>query len=57
MDSKFLRFVNGLRRNSGFFFVLSFLVFSNFSYFEEDFWIFWGRIVNEWEDVCKKKEK
>lgn len=30
---------------------------SNLSHLEEDSWILWGRIVNEWEDVRKKKEK
>ncbi|XP_028299498.1 ecotropic viral integration site 5 protein homolog isoform X5 [Gouania willdenowi] len=56
-DSKSLRSMNGSRRNSGSSLVSSSSASSNLSHLEEDTWILWGRIVNEWEDVCKKKEK
>ncbi|XP_052455473.1 EVI5-like protein isoform X1 [Carassius gibelio] len=56
-DSKSLRSVNGSRRNSGSSLVSSSSASSNLSHLEEDTWILWGRIVNEWEDVRKKKEK
>ncbi|XP_077680912.1 ecotropic viral integration site 5 protein homolog isoform X5 [Eretmochelys imbricata] len=56
-DSKSLRSVNGSRRNSGSSLVSSSSASSNLSHLEEDSWILWGRIVNEWEDVHKKKEK
>ncbi|XP_051569135.1 EVI5-like protein isoform X2 [Myxocyprinus asiaticus] len=56
-DSKSLRSVNGSRRNSGSSLVSSSSASSNLSQLEEDAWILWGRIVNEWEDVWKKKEK
>ncbi|XP_042581802.1 ecotropic viral integration site 5 protein homolog isoform X5 [Cyprinus carpio] len=56
-DSKSLRSVNGSRRNSGSSLVSSSSASSNLSHLEEDSWILWGRIVNEWEDVWKKKEK
>ncbi|XP_059416354.1 ecotropic viral integration site 5 protein homolog isoform X5 [Carassius carassius] len=56
-DSKSLRSVNGSRRNSGSSLVSSSSASSNLSHLEEDTWILWGRIVNEWEDVWKKKEK
>ncbi|XP_034036614.1 ecotropic viral integration site 5 protein homolog isoform X2 [Thalassophryne amazonica] len=56
-DSKSLRSMNGSRRNSGSSLVSSSSASSNFSHLEEDTWICWGRIVNEWEDVRKKKEK
>ncbi|XP_029473951.1 ecotropic viral integration site 5 protein homolog isoform X5 [Rhinatrema bivittatum] len=56
-DSKSLRSVNGSRRNSGSSLVSSSSASSNLSHLEEDVWILWGRIVNEWEDVRKKKEK
>ncbi|XP_026120111.1 ecotropic viral integration site 5 protein-like isoform X1 [Carassius auratus] len=56
-DSKSLRSVNGSRRNSGSSLVSSSSASSNLSHLEEDSWIMWGRIVNEWEDVRKKKEK
>uniref|UniRef100_A0A672NFH6 Ecotropic viral integration site 5 n=1 Tax=Sinocyclocheilus grahami TaxID=75366 RepID=A0A672NFH6_SINGR len=56
-DSKTLRSVNGSRRNSGSSLVSSSSASSNLSHLEEDSWILWGRIVNEWEDVRKKKEK
>uniref|UniRef100_A0A671QZA2 Ecotropic viral integration site 5 protein homolog n=1 Tax=Sinocyclocheilus anshuiensis TaxID=1608454 RepID=A0A671QZA2_9TELE len=45
------------RRNSGSSLVSSSSASSNLSHLEEDSWILWGRIVNEWEDVRKKKEK
>lgn len=56
-DSKSLKSVNGSRRNSGSSLVSSSSASSNLSHLEEDSWILWGRIVNEWEDVWKKKEK
>ncbi|XP_047670104.1 ecotropic viral integration site 5 protein homolog isoform X4 [Tachysurus fulvidraco] len=56
-DSKSLRSVNGSRRNSGSSLVSSSSASSNLSHLEEDTWILWGRIVNEWEEVRKKKEK
>nr|XP_036853973.1 ecotropic viral integration site 5 protein homolog isoform X5 [Manis javanica] len=56
-DSKSLRSVNGSRRNSGSSLVSGSSASSNLSHLEEDSWILWGRIVNEWEDVRKKKEK
>ncbi|XP_070602665.1 ecotropic viral integration site 5 protein homolog isoform X4 [Erythrolamprus reginae] len=56
-DSKSLRSVNGSRRNSGSSLVSSSSASSNLSHLEEDSWILWGRIVNEWDDVHKKKEK
>ncbi|KAH0618417.1 hypothetical protein JD844_017595 [Phrynosoma platyrhinos] len=56
-DSKSLRSVNGSRRNSGSSLVSSSSASSNLSHLEEDTWILWGRIVNEWEDVRRKKEK
>ncbi|XP_018586789.1 EVI5-like protein isoform X3 [Scleropages formosus] len=56
-DSKSLKSVNGSRRNSGSSLVSSSSASSNLSHLEEDSWILWGRIVNEWEEVRKKKEK
>ncbi|XP_072295537.1 ecotropic viral integration site 5 protein homolog isoform X5 [Eucyclogobius newberryi] len=56
-DSKSLRSKNGSRRNSGSSLVSSSSASSNLSHLEEDTWIMWGRIVNEWEEVRKKKEK
>ncbi|XP_067086863.1 ecotropic viral integration site 5 protein homolog isoform X4 [Osmerus mordax] len=56
-DCKSLRSVNGSRRNSGSSLVSSSSASSNLSHLEEDTWILWGRIVNEWDDVRKKKEK
>uniref|UniRef100_A0A4W3HLD2 Ecotropic viral integration site 5 n=1 Tax=Callorhinchus milii TaxID=7868 RepID=A0A4W3HLD2_CALMI len=56
-DSKSLKSVNGSRRNSGSSLVSSSSASSNLSHLEEDSWILWGRMVNEWEDVRKKKEK
>lgn len=56
-DSKSLRSMNGSRRNSGSSQVSSSSASSNLSHLEEDTWILWGRIVNEWEDVRKKKDK
>ncbi|XP_054873299.1 EVI5-like protein isoform X2 [Amphiprion ocellaris] len=56
-DSKSLRSMNGSRRNSGSSLVSSSSASSNLSHLEEDSWILWGRIVNEWEEVRKKKEK
>ncbi|XP_061097269.1 ecotropic viral integration site 5 protein homolog isoform X4 [Conger conger] len=56
-DSKSLKSVNGSRRNSGSSLVSSSSASSNLSHLEEDTWILWGRIVNDWEEVRKKKEK
>ncbi|XP_038195096.1 ecotropic viral integration site 5 protein homolog isoform X1 [Arvicola amphibius] len=56
-DSKSLRSVNGSRRNSGSSLVSSSSASSNLSHLEEDSWILWGRVVNEWDDARKKKEK
>ncbi|MGH0151416.1 UNVERIFIED_CONTAM: hypothetical protein FKN15_020226 [Acipenser sinensis] len=56
-DTKSLRSVNGSRRNSGSSLVSSSSASSNLSHLEEDTWILWGRIVNEWEAVRKKKDK
>ncbi|XP_060711254.1 EVI5-like protein isoform X5 [Hemiscyllium ocellatum] len=56
-DSKSLRSVNGSRRNSSGSLVSSSSASSNLSHLEEDTWILWGRLINEWEDVRKKKEK
>ncbi|CAL8309497.1 unnamed protein product [Lota lota] len=56
-DCKSLRSVNGSRRNSGSSLVSSSSASSNLSHLEEDTWILWGRIVNEWEEVRKKKDK
>lgn len=57
VDFKFMCFMNGLWWNSGFLLVFSFLVFFNLSYLEEDIWILWGWIVNEWEEWWCRKEK
>ncbi|XP_041133145.1 ecotropic viral integration site 5 protein homolog isoform X4 [Polyodon spathula] len=56
-DTKSLRSVNGSRRNSGSSLVSSSSASSNLSHLEEDTWILWGRIVNEWEEVRRKKDK
>ncbi|XP_058717762.1 EVI5-like protein isoform X3 [Poecile atricapillus] len=56
-DSKSMRSVNGSRRNSGSSLVSSSSASSNLSHLEEDTWILWGRIVNEWDEWRKKKEK
>ncbi|XP_048377870.1 EVI5-like protein isoform X4 [Stegostoma tigrinum] len=56
-DSKSLRSVNGSRRNSSGSLVSSSSASSNLSHLEEDTWILWGRLINEWEEVRKKKEK
>ncbi|XP_057627071.1 ecotropic viral integration site 5 protein homolog isoform X6 [Chionomys nivalis] len=56
-DSKSLRSVNGSRRNSGSSLVSSSSASSNLSHLEEDSWILWGRIVNEWDDARRKREK
>ncbi|KAJ8279385.1 hypothetical protein COCON_G00064510 [Conger conger] len=56
-DSKSLRSVDGSRRNSGSSLVSSSSASSNLSHLEEDSWLLWGRIVNDWEDVRKKREK
>nr|XP_046156396.1 EVI5-like protein isoform X2 [Oncorhynchus gorbuscha] len=56
-DSKSLRSVNSSRRNSVSSLVSSSSASSNLSHLEEDSWILWGRIVNEWEDFRKKNEK
>ncbi|XP_065275666.1 EVI5-like protein [Emys orbicularis] len=49
--------MNGSRRNSSSSLVSSSSASSNLSHLEEDTWILWGRIVNEWDEWRKKKEK
>ncbi|XP_049576036.1 EVI5-like protein isoform X3 [Syngnathus scovelli] len=56
-DSKSLRSMTGSRRNSGSSLVSSSSASSNLSHLEEDTWILWGRIVNEWEEWRRKKDK
>ncbi|XP_036874129.1 EVI5-like protein isoform X2 [Manis javanica] len=56
-DSKSMRSMNGSRRNSGSSLVSSSSASSNLSHLEEDTWILWGRIANEWEEWRRKKEK
>ncbi|XP_038596389.1 EVI5-like protein isoform X4 [Tachyglossus aculeatus] len=56
-DSKSMRSMNGSRRNSGSSLVSSSSASSNLSHLEEDTWILWGRIVNEWDEWRRKKEK
>ncbi|XP_051776638.1 EVI5-like protein isoform X1 [Erpetoichthys calabaricus] len=56
-DSKSMRSMSGSRRNSGSSLVSSSSASSNLSHLEEDTWILWGRIVNEWEEWRRKKEK
>nr|XP_045360088.1 EVI5-like protein [Camelus bactrianus] len=45
------------RRNSGSSLVSSSSASSNLSHLEEDTWILWGRIANEWEEWRRRKEK
>ncbi|XP_057699038.1 EVI5-like protein isoform X3 [Corythoichthys intestinalis] len=56
-DSKSMRSMTGSRRNSGSSLVSSSSASSNLSHLEEDTWILWGRIVNEWEEWRRKKDK
>lgn len=49
--------MSGSRRNSGSSLVSSSSASSNLSHLEEDTWILWGRIVNEWEEWRRKKDK
>ncbi|XP_037545901.1 EVI5-like protein [Nematolebias whitei] len=56
-DSKSMRSMSGSRRNSGSSMVSSSSASSNLSHLEEDTWILWGRIVNEWEEWRRKKDK
>ncbi|XP_029288304.1 EVI5-like protein isoform X1 [Cottoperca gobio] len=56
-DSKSMRSMSGSRRNSGSSLVSSSSASSNLSHLEEDTWILWGRIVNEWEEWRRKKDK
>uniref|UniRef100_A0A3P9JN56 Si:ch211-239f4.1 n=1 Tax=Oryzias latipes TaxID=8090 RepID=A0A3P9JN56_ORYLA len=56
-DSKSMRSMSGSRRNSGCSLVSSSSASSNLSHLEEDTWILWGRIVNEWEEWRRKKDK
>ncbi|XP_077575331.1 EVI5-like protein [Stigmatopora nigra] len=56
-DSKSMRSMAGSRRNSGSSLVSSSSASSNLSHLEEDTWILWGRIVNEWEEWRRKKDK
>lgn len=52
-----MRSMNGSRRNSGSSLVSSSSASSNLSHLEEDTWILWGRIANEWEEWRRRKEK
>ncbi|XP_021332683.2 EVI5-like protein isoform X3 [Danio rerio] len=56
-DSKSMRSMSGSRRNSGSSLVSSSSASSNLSQLEEDTWILWGRIVNEWDEWRRKKDK
>ncbi|XP_030636229.1 EVI5-like protein [Chanos chanos] len=56
-DSKSMRSMSGSRRNSGSSLVSSSSASSNLSHLEEDTWILWGRIVNEWDEWKRKKDK
>ncbi|XP_041694932.2 EVI5-like protein isoform X2 [Coregonus clupeaformis] len=56
-DSKSMRSMSGSRRNSGSSLVSSSSASSNLSHLEEDTWILWGRIVNEWDEWRRKKDK
>ncbi|XP_060231859.1 EVI5-like protein isoform X1 [Meriones unguiculatus] len=56
-DSKSMRSMNGSRRNSGSSLVSSSSASSNLGHLEEDTWILWGRIANEWEEWRRRKEK
>ncbi|XP_042636040.1 EVI5-like protein [Catharus ustulatus] len=56
-DSKSLRSVNGSRRSSGSSLVSSSSASSQLGQPEEDSWILWGRIVNDWDEWRRKKEK
>lgn len=56
-DSKSLRSVNGSRRSSGSSLVSSSSASSNLSHLEEDTWMLWGRIVSDWDEWRRKKEK
>uniref|UniRef100_A0A8C7NRQ7 Rab-GAP TBC domain-containing protein n=1 Tax=Oncorhynchus mykiss TaxID=8022 RepID=A0A8C7NRQ7_ONCMY len=52
-----MRSMSGSRRNSGSSLVSSSSASSNLSHLEEDTWILWGRIVNEWDEWRRKKDK
>ncbi|XP_026870631.2 EVI5-like protein isoform X1 [Electrophorus electricus] len=56
-DSKSMRSMSGSRRNSGSSLVSSSSASSNLSHLEEDTWILWGRVVNEWDEWRRKKDK
>ncbi|TSK17940.1 EVI5-like protein [Bagarius yarrelli] len=56
-DSKSMRSMSSSRRNSGSSLVSSSSASSNLSHLEEDTWILWGRIVNEWDEWRRKKDK
>ncbi|XP_041097947.1 EVI5-like protein, partial [Polyodon spathula] len=56
-DSKSMRSMSGSRRNSGSSLVSSSSASSNLSHLEEDTWILWGRIVTEWDEWRRKKDK
>ncbi|XP_035252857.1 EVI5-like protein isoform X1 [Anguilla anguilla] len=56
-DSKSLRSVSGSRRNSGSSLVSSSSASSALGHLEEDTWVLWGRIVNEWEEWRRRKDK
>uniref|UniRef100_A0A3B3RV74 Ecotropic viral integration site 5 like n=1 Tax=Paramormyrops kingsleyae TaxID=1676925 RepID=A0A3B3RV74_9TELE len=57
MDSKSLRAVSGSRRNSGSLLVSSCSASSSLSQLGEDAWVLWGRVVSEWDEWRRKKDK
>uniref|UniRef100_A0A8C2G127 Si:ch211-239f4.1 n=1 Tax=Cyprinus carpio TaxID=7962 RepID=A0A8C2G127_CYPCA len=52
-----MRSMSGSRRNSGASLVSSSSASSNLSHLEEDTWSLWGRIVKEWDEWRRKKDK
>uniref|UniRef100_A0A8C2FYL3 Si:ch211-239f4.1 n=1 Tax=Cyprinus carpio TaxID=7962 RepID=A0A8C2FYL3_CYPCA len=56
-DSNSMRSMSGSRRNSGASLVSSSSASSNLSHLEEDTWSLWGRIVKEWDEWRRKKDK
>ncbi|XP_048847522.1 EVI5-like protein isoform X2 [Brienomyrus brachyistius] len=57
MDSKSMRAVSGSRRNSGSLLVSSCSASSSLSQLGEDAWVLWGRVVSEWDEWRRKKDK
>ncbi|CAM9098021.1 unnamed protein product, partial [Lampetra fluviatilis] len=55
-DSRSLSF-GGSRRNSGSSLVSSSSASSGLGHMEEDAWSVWGHLVNEWEEVSRKRDK